>query len=202
MSKGRTRKIIDFFIQKNKKMDESKFTASRVYIKDIHMNISSLESLVEGPIRTIKKDVALLQQQLDAAITQWADEVEEYEAKLAEKEKECEKYKLQSEGYYKAMEAEKAKVKELEKKLYQKEYREEHKQKLAQQNKEYKEKTKGKGKGAEIVKCPCGKEHRWDNQARHRDSDFHTQWVNDNQKEWEEWQAANPRYKASPRKKK
>lgn len=75
------------------------------------------------------------------------------------------------------------KVKELEKKVnrkeYEKKYKEENKEKLKKQNKEYKEKKKEmiKSKGAEIVHCPCGKTHRYDNTTRHKKSAFHQKWL-------------------------
>ena len=75
------------------------------------------------------------------------------------------------------------KIAELEKKLnrkeYEKKYKEENKEKLKTQNKEYKEKKKEviKSKGAEIVNCPCGKSHRYDNTTRHKKSAFHQKWL-------------------------
>jgi len=116
--------------------------------------------------------------------------IEELETKLSDKDKYEETIRVlqtkiasQHQEFHFAIVDKDKKIAELEKKVnrkaYEKKYKEQNKDKIKKQNKEYKEKNKEviKSKGAEIVNCPCGKTHRYDNTRRHKMSAFHQKWL-------------------------
>ena len=142
-----------------------------IIFKEKYNKMTDMEELVKqfDNMRAFMMKVMEENKQLKYYCDAYEDTIKEAEFTIEELEtKLSDKYK---------------KIAELEKKVnrkaYEKKYKEQNKDKIKKQNKEYKEKNKEmiKSKGAEIVNCPCGKTHRYDNTRRHKMSKFHQEWL-------------------------